>query len=87
MISPQSFHRAVEIACATRGITRRALCDRCRIAPSTLNPGRAQRRMENGTLGLPSLDTIGRLEKGLGLPSLGLLLLAQSLDEQMREAA
>jgi transcriptional regulator with XRE-family HTH domain len=88
VISAQAFHRAVAMACASRGITLRALCDRSRVDPSTLNPGRAQRRMENGTLGLPSLDTIGRLEKGLGLPSLGLLLLAQSIDlDQAREAA
>lgn len=88
MISPDAFHRAVDLACASRGISRRALCDKARVHPSVLNPGRRQRRIENGTLGLPTLDTINRLERALGLPSLGLLLLAQSMEvDQMREAA
>jgi transposase-like protein len=87
MISPQSFHRAVAFACATRGLTLTALCQKSRVDRTVLAPWRAQRRVENGSLGLPSLDVVGRLERALDLPSLGLLLLAQSMDVDRAETA
>jgi hypothetical protein len=80
MISPDAFRRALTLQCKRLGTSKRELCRRAKVDPTTINPSKSRVREERGGLGLPSLDIINRLERACGLEPLGLLLLARDLD-------